>query len=624
MSRTKALFLMPLTLLLALVSILLSAFALPSTASLRTRPLTGSAASWTRHAQQTDRHSPQDQLTVGMVLKTSHPEQQQQLLKDLYNPKSSSYHKWISSSQFSVQFPPAASDVAAAKKYLTGQGLKLTTSPDATFVMATGSTGQVEQAFHTRINNYRLASGEVQYGNSSDAQLPANLSKTTLGVFGLSNYRPLVSRAVKPHAGKADAPYGGGPLGSGLTPSQLAGIYNATPVYTKLKNKGQGATMALYELSGYKHSDVTAYEKQYKLPNVKLEDRNVLGGPKDHDGAGEVLLDIEVQAGLAPGAKKIIVYNAPSTEIGILAEYYQMAKDNEADVISTSWGAPCEYSLNSQIGLAENQIFLQMAAQGQSLFSASGDAGAYGCAAGDVTNQPANQALQIGEPNNEPYITSVGGTSFRKQFHGTILFDPGKNQNPSYPGTSKETIWNGGCDSNQVGCKTFGGSAGGVSRIWAEPDYAFDATSKPLPGVVDDKYSQSGAYCGQQPGVVCRENPDISLVADPDTGYSVYCTDPGDTFCKTGEFGKPGWVRFGGTSASSPAWSAFAALDITQHKGRLGLYNYKLYPFDSASGYKNQLHDITIGDNGYYPATPNYDQASGLGTPNVYNIITSK
>ncbi len=518
MPHTKALFLMPLTLLLALVSMLLSGFALPSIASLGTRPLVGSAAPWTKFAEEVDHHDANDQLTVGVVLKTSHPELQQQLLKDLYNPKSASFHKWVSSNQFSTRFAPAANDVAAAKQYLTSQGLKLTISPDATFVTATGNTKNVEQAFHTTINNYRLNDGSVKYGNSSDIQLPATLSNATVGVFGLSSFQPMTTRTAKPEASKAVPPYGGGPLGSGLTPSQLAGIYNATPVYTKLKNKGQGATLALYELSGYKHSDVTVFEKQYKLPNVKIVDKNVLGGPKDSSGVVEVLLDIDTQIGLAPGAKKVIVYNAPNTELGALAEYLQMAKDNEADSISSSWGIPCEYFVNSQVTLAENQIFLQMAAQGQSVFNASGDSGAYGCARTSKDPLPDPQALQIGDPNNQPYITSVGGTSFRKQFRGSVLFDPKQNQNPSYPGTSKETIWNSGCDAKQIDCGTLGAAAGGVSRIWAEPDYAFDAKGEPLPGVVSDKYSQVGVYCGQQPGTICRENPDVSLVSDPGTG----------------------------------------------------------------------------------------------------------
>ena len=295
-----------------------------------------------------------------------------------------------------------------------------------------------------------------------------------------------------------------------------------------------------------------------------------------------------------------------------------MAKDNTSDAISSSWGNPCEYGVNSQVTIAENQIFLQMAAQGQSLFNASGDAGAYGCSRAGLI-LPFPQSLQIGDPNNQPYITAVGGTAFRRQDSTTITFDPGQNQHPKYPGTDKEDVWNRACVQND--CSS-GAGGGGVSRIWAEPDYAFDNTGNPLPGVVEDKYSQSATYCNQQAGVLCRENPDVSLDSDPSTGYAVRCTDPGDPDCASNSpYAVNGWIRLGGTSCASPLWSSIAALADAHAKSRLGLFNYLVYPFDSTAGYASQFHDITIGDNGYYPAGPNYDLSTGVGTPEIYNLV---
>ncbi len=159
--------------------------------------------------------------------------------------------------------------------------------------------------------------------------------------------------------------------------------------------------------------------------------------------------------------------------------------------------------------------------------------------------------------------------------------------------------------------------------MWAEPDYAANLTTGHyFPGVIEAG-SQGGSYCGQQPGVFCRENPDVSLDADPGTGYSIYCTDPGDSFCASGEFGKPGWVRLGGTSCAAPLWAGIAALDITRHHARLGLFNYIVYPFDSTAGYANQFHDITLYDNGFYPAGAGYDMATCVGTPDIYHLIKS-
>jgi kumamolisin len=487
-------------------------------------------------------------------------------------------------------------------------------------LLATGTTSQVEAAFHTTINDYRLADGSLSYSNNADVQIPANLSSAVLGVFGLSNMNPMKSQDVldaTPNAGAAPPPpYGGGPFGSGLTPSQIAGIYDSAPVYSKLHDRGQGETLALFELAGYQPSDITFYENHYGLRHVPLVNKEVLGGPTSHNGASEVELDIELQIAMAQGVKNLLVYNAPNTELGALAEYRQIANDNAADSISSSWGIPCEYLVDTQTTLAENQSFLQMAAQGQSLFVASGDAGAYSCSAVGVTPPP-SEVLQLADPNDQPYNTAVGGTSFRLPGKGAIVFDPGKNPHPTYPGPSAEGTWLELCTPSA--CE---GSGGGVSRLWGSPDYIYDPTTgNPLPGVIEAS-SQSGAYCGQQPGVLCRENPDVSLDADPGTGYSIYCTDPGDSFCAVGEFtSQPGWVRLGGTSCAAPLWAGIGALYDSYHGARLGLANYYLYPFDSSAGYASQFHDITLYSNGFYPAGPGYDMATGLGTPDIYNLV---
>ena len=257
-----------------------------------------------------------------------------------------------------------------------------------------------------------------------------------------------------------------------------------------------------------------------------------------------------------------------------------------------------------------------MAAQGQSIFVSSGDEGAYGCSAYGVVPTPSTQELQVGDPSNQPYVTSVGGTSFRQPNKGTVVFDPGTNPNPAYPGTAAEGTWNEGCTTSA--CE---GGGGGVSRLWGSPDYQAG------PGVLEGT-SQPGPYCGAQPGVLCREIPDVSLDADPGTGYSIWCTDPGDSSCTLNEFGVPGWIRFGGTSCSAPLWAAIGALTDTHVRGRVGLFGYLVYPFDSAAGYASQFHDITLYGNGVLPSGPynagaGYDMATGVGTPDIFNFINS-
>ena len=534
------------------------------------------------------------------------------MLKSLYTQGSPAYHAWLTPQQFATRFAPSTSDSTAVIHILTSAGLHLLASSSPTLLLAQGTTTQVETAFHTRIADYTLPDGSVVYANSSEVIVPASLSGKIVTVLGLSNIA--ISASHKMPSRQRGGHYGAGPKGTGLSPSQITGIYDIDPVYKKLNDAGKGETIALFEQSNYTESDIRKYTQAFGLPATHLVNIPVLGGTNDHSGASETELDIELAVAAAPKVDKVLVYESGLTDVETVAQYQQMANDNKADTISTSWGGCGEYYLKSQVTVAENQIFFQMATQGQSIFSATGDYGAFGAC--PSLNLPPSQALQIGDPNNTPYITAVGGTSFETP-SGQLLFDPGKNLHPSYPGTSKEKVWiTYPCSSQRC---DGGGSSGGVSRIWAEGDYAFDSNGNPLPGVYEKGYSQMGAYCGQQPGVLCRENPDVSLDADPVTGYAIYCTDSGDVSCNSAG----PWVGFGGTSCASPIWAGIAALYDAHNHGRQGLFNYIVFQYDSTAGYAHQFHDMTGYNNGYYPATPAYDMATGIGTPDVFNLINA-
>lgn len=593
-----------------------TAFAMPAASPLVA--LADSSQHLISQAQTTGHHSSSDQLTVGLALKTSNIAGQLNLLKSLYQPSSANYHNWLATGEYEARFAPAAADVANAKAYLAQYGLQLIASPSASLLLATGSTKQVEAAFHTTLNDYTMSNGRY-FANSSAPRVSADLARSIVGVLGLNNVARARSFAMPDSKPNLSPPYGAGPYGRGLTPSQIAGIYDTTSVYKKLGDKGKGVTLGLYELSGYTRSDIRGYEKTFGLPNVPFIDKNILGGPiaiggsVDY-GAAEVELDIELQIATAPGAKKVLVYNAPNTELGSIGEYLQMAKDNQADSISTSWGL-CEYFADSTIRTEELQAFTQMALQGQSIFDASGDNGAFDCGSSSSSGLQGADNLQVDDPADQPFITGVGGTSFRKTNGGAVTFNPGKNANPSYPGATAEWIWNRGC--TPANCLGAGG--GGVSRFWATADYV-SYQGQILPGIIEPKYSQGGAYCAQTAAQLCRQVPDVSINADPGTGYAIYCTNVGGG-CTDPAYSVKGWTRFGGTSCGAPIWAGIAALYDSYHHGRSGLFNYLVYKYDSKSGYTNQFHDITNGDNGYYPAGATYDMSSGIGTPDVYKLI---
>ena len=136
-----------------------------------------------------------------------------------------------------------------------------------------------------------------------------------------------------------------------------------------------------------------------------------------------------------------------------------------------------------------------------------------------------------------------------------------------------------------------------------------------------------------------RETPDVSLYADPATGYPIYCT-AGSSCSGSGGItgGSSGWITVGGTSAAAPMWAAMIALtneDAAHHgKSVVGFLNPALYKIASGSSYSRDFHDITppssasapsnndeLGANGgAYPVTNDYDMATGWGTFNAANL----
>ena len=243
------------------------------------------------------------------------------------------------------------------------------------------------------------------------------------------------------------------------------------------------------------------------------------------------------------------------------------------------------------------------------------------------------------DPASQPWVTSTGGTSFTS-------FDPGDNPSPSYPhGT--ETVWNtlNVCSGNNsstatspgiINCNTYGAGGGGHSIFWPMPNYQRG------PGVINPYTVYGPSNCAlAAAGQPCREGPDISADSDPLTGYAEYCT--GSTYVSpnptgpdytsaclgiTKTPGAPGWFHIGGTSLSAPLFAALFTDRDAFHGHRSGAANYVLYSlFNSPGAYAADFHDITgfhqpSTNNGFYPVTRCYDEATGIGTPNFTALIT--
>jgi kumamolisin len=620
-------------------------------------------------------------MTVEVALAPGHQAEMNAELAALYAKGSGSYHHWLARGQFDARFAPTSAARTAVEDYLKRRGLTIEHGGSPFLVRAVGSSRKISAAFGTALTRYRDNRGQRFFANSAAVRLPGSLAASVFGVVGLTNLvreHDLIRRApaaarVTPGSrqrGQAancetgyptDAQlaslyvdgssvalgYGAGPGCSGLTPSQVNSIYNAPDAGASAK--GTGETLAVFELSAYLKSDITTwahavYGAGFTPP---LENVNVDGGPlSPHCPAGdtcpaqyqgyagdiEVDADIETQLTIAPDAARIIVYNAPNDETGqtTLDEYTKIAHDDRAAAVSSSWGE-CENDLGTALAKAENVIFEQMAMQGQSMFASAGDDGAFDCLGTDGTS-----VVNVDDPEAQPWVTSAGGTSFEN-------FNPGATAQPSYPANNAETVWNAGnlcnksaSENDENGffwCNATGAGGGGSSEFWGRPAYQRG------PGVTNPHttYGNGSTHCAfAAKGTACRETPDISANADEFTPYAEYCTGTARTAnsaCATfsGSQPVPGWFGIGGTSLSSPLWSGIAA-DLDSYSGAwAGNLNPILYSlFGSDAG--KYFHDMTgtgqnqalATGNGLFPVTPGYDEATGIGTPNLAAIITGR
>ncbi len=508
-----------------------------------------------------------DTLQLSVALNLRNRSALNQLLADQNNPQSLEYHQYITPQEFADRFGADQATIDAVVAYLQNQGLHVgAISPNHLFIDASGSVTNAQHAFNVNIADYALGTRTV-YAPMSEPSVPASLAGMVLNVGGLDNvaqYHPLgldqAKQSAAPHTGP----------GGGFTPSELRTAYDANSLISG-GGDGTGQTVAIFELDGYNPSDINTYLSNYNLgaPNYS----NVLvDGATNTAGAGaiEVELDMEVVSAIAPNATQKI-YIGPNSTQGVNDTYNQIVTDDVAKVTSTSWGECESASGNSELQALDN-IFAQGAAQGQAFFAASGDSGAYDCN---------NGRLAVDSPADDPNVVGVGGTTLQVAADGTY---------------GSESVW-GNPQDTQRSPKGAGGG-GGISKLFAEPAY------------------QKSAKITL--GKTKRTVPDVSADADPATGYSVFCT------ATAAQCPASGWIAVGGTSAAAPLWASIA-LDtneflVGQGKPALGTANTQLYTLFSAAQTFSAFHDVTTGNNLHYAAKTGYDLATGIGTPDAWNI----
>ena len=536
--------------------------------------LTGQNAPLVSRAHMLGPADAQQQLSLSVGLQLRNLPQLEDLLAQLYNPRSPMYHHFLTAQQFVEQFAPTPDQVQQVKSYLQQGGLNITSvSSNGLLIDATATVAQASALFQVTINNYVLGSNTF-FANANPPVIPGSLSSIIASIGGLDNsvkMHPLYHLVGSGH-GKSKLPLNLPHANvSGYGPTELSGAYDATPLH-QAGIDGSNQTVAVFELDGYQSSDITQYLQNYNLgtPNIS----NVLVDGYDGSagqGAIEVELDIEVVAAMAPKANQI-VYEGPNTTQGVNDTYNKIVSDNKAQITTISWGECEAQSGNAELQTLDN-IFSQGAAEGIAMYAAAGDSGAYDC---NDTN------LAVDSPAGDPNITGVGGTNLQLN-------------NGAY---GSESVWSNPSDTQRSPKGSGGG--GGLSSYFKQPSW------QQGPGV-QNQYSNGN-----------REVPDVSADADPATGYAVYCT------VTAAGCSSSGWIVVGGTSAAAPMWAGSTALINEylqqQQKSRLGFANPTLYALTSANPQYAPFHDITSGTNLYYPATTGYDEASGIGSPDIYNI----
>jgi subtilase family serine protease len=518
-------------------------------------------------------------LSLDVVLSPRDPAALDAFLQQVYDPSSPQYHRFLAKGAFGSEFGASETTLAHVSSTLRSEGLNPgTVDPNDLIIPVETTVSAAQSAFNVQIDSYQLPSGRRAHANTTPPQVLSSIAPDLVDVAGLSNVAQLQPSERKPSAGAVApvrsqaqlVPDSTGPtpcsaasgLSGSYTANQLAHAYGFDTGAYDPGQLGAGQTIALFELEPFSSSDIGTYQTCYGISTndtmVNVTVKSVDGGAGSGSGSGEAALDIEDVTGLAPAAS-IDVYEAPNTDTGVLDEYAQIANDDSAQVVSTSWGL-CEQSEGMSTANSAEADFEQMAAQGQSMLAAAGDDGSEGCG---------TDSLAVDDPASDPYVTGVGGTTLS-----------------SIGPPPTETVWN-------ESSRHAGAGGGGISSFWRMPSWQTTI------GVNADS---SATPCAAPAGSYCREVPDVSASADPYDGYTIYY--------------KKDWQTIGGTSGAAPLWGALVTLTDEGCSASAGFLNPALYAHES------DLNDITSGNDDYtgtngglYPATTGYDMASGLGTP---------
>ena len=519
------------------------------------------AATLVRHLPSTQ----QLQVTVAI----DHPDTAGEvaLQQALYDPKSPSFHHFLSPAQYAARFGASASDLNRITGWLTRAGMSVAyTSASRTQVTVKGTVAQAEKTFDTTLNSY-VSHGVTFRANPTAALVPA-------GVGAVQGLQTASSYVLPKHAPANDLCFYD--CIGGYEPQELWKVYDLPASTT-----GHGVRAAIIgegDTAGA-IAGLRKFEAAYGLPQVPTRSVFVANDKTSVDGDGEWQIDSQALTGMAPDLEQLSFYmsqDLPSVANALSG----WVNDPAGPSIANMSIGGCE-TLNLALGtpVVEQPLLRQAAMQGRTLFVSTGDTGG-SCLISPLVNTNGVQNTGIPNPQWPSTSDSVVGVG------GTVLYTVPNADETKAESRDLEYTW------------THGG--GGTSSFIPAPPWqsAIPLVKAPCTTTYDLQ-----PVIGYTP---CRGVPDVSMLSGDiiTNGYATYRAD-GTTF--------PG----GGTSLSSPLWAGVWSRMQAASAAPLGLATPALYaqPLDS-------FYDISVGTNVQWQAQPRtpvnptgWDFTNGLGVP---------
>jgi subtilase family serine protease len=601
-------------------------------------------------------------VTFRVYLKTRNESGAEALANAVSDPTNAAYRQYLTPDQVRAQFAPTPAEVGSVRNWLGASGFTIDSVPaNNAFVQATGSAAQVDNAFKVQLGEYSVQ-GTTLRATGTDLSVPSSLSSSVLGIIGVDESERLMKPAsvsgtadvgtaaaareasaatrtsgsptvVPPPAGFRNAqpcsqywaqqtdttdpafqgqqlPY----VPCGYLPNQVRGAYGINGTVAAGVN-GKGTTVAIVDAFGSPtlYKDAAEYSRRndpgHPLVPSQFSEQIAPPTPGSEDPSqcdaagwyGEQTLDVEAVHAMAPGANILFVGGADCQDLSLDASLNSIVAAHSADIVSNSYGDAGEDLPASDIQ-AFHQIAVQAVLEGIGLYFSSGDSG--------------DEAAIVGRPEpdfsaSDPFVTAVGGTSLGIDKNNNVVVQTGWE-------TGRASLTNGTWSTPTY----LYGSGGGTSRVFAEPAYQ--------KGVVPDalaRENQTGNHRG-------RVVPDISMLADPNTGFEMGITQtfPDGTYYDQ--------YRIGGTSLASPLLAGLMADADQMDHYHHGFINPLLYHVtahtpaisdvlpatggvvrvdyangvDASNGFVKSVRTFSDQDQTIHTTT-GYDNVTGVGTP---------